>query len=138
MPKIKNTVTRQSNIEMLRILAIVFILAAHWANHGVLDYIQDGRTLSTLHFNNVLCAMLYPGGEIGVAIFFMITGFFGIDNYHLKYRKVVTEVVFYGIIIGAISFIYFKITGGGKSRRVFGSCKNLIHTYHRWSMVVCS
>lgn len=119
MIKIKNTEKRKSNIELLRILAIVFILAAHWANHGVLDYIQDGRTLSTLRFNNVLCAMIYPGGEIGVAIFFMITGFFGIDNYHLKYRKVAAEVAFYGIFIGVISFICLKITGGGISQEEY-------------------
>ena len=71
---------RQSNIERLRILAMVMIIASHYAAHGIEMLAVEGeawrRWAEGSLPNRAFTAFLNPGGEVGVALLFMITGYF--------------------------------------------------------------
>lgn len=63
---------RNSNIEMLRILAMLLILAHHFAVHGVLLSADYSQATAQLFFTQILVS----GGKMGVDIFIVITGYF--------------------------------------------------------------
>lgn len=54
---------RQSNLEILRIIAMIMIVAHHFAVHGGLNYTRDNITV-----NRLWIQLLAIGGEIGVNI----------------------------------------------------------------------
>jgi surface polysaccharide O-acyltransferase-like enzyme len=111
---------RQSNIELLRIIAIIMIIGNHFAVHGV---IQDYGTHPYLEFstgtfiNKVFVLSLIPGGIAGMGCFFIITGYFMIDTYNTIGKRILRlflEAVFYGMLILLISVILsfvFKVDG---------------------------
>lgn len=63
---------RNSNIEILRILAMLLILAHHFAVHGVLLSADYSQATTQLFFTQILVS----GGKMGVDIFIVITGYF--------------------------------------------------------------
>lgn len=75
---------RSSNFELLRIVAMFMIVAAHYAGHGVrhvsLPPAQSAAWLAGSLANRIFTSCLIPGGKIGVGLFFMLTGFFMIDK----------------------------------------------------------
>ncbi len=58
---------RESNIELLRIIAMILIIAFHFAIHGSFDYKTTGITISCLWYNFILM-----GGKVDVDIFVLI------------------------------------------------------------------
>ena len=75
----KTIKTRESSFELLRIFAMFMIVAHHLSVHGVQQVSFDSRYLSYTNgsfFNQLFTCFLIPGGKVGVALFFMITGFF--------------------------------------------------------------
>ena len=74
---------RQSNIELLRIIAMVIIVAHHFAVHGGFDF-----PIETVAPNRLWIQFLALGGKIGVNIFVLISGYFLIDAKSLKKVKV--------------------------------------------------
>lgn len=75
---IKNT--RLSNFELLRIVTIFMIIMHHFCIHGI---ILNGWEIgiSTLnHINNFILLFFYFGGQIGINIFLLLTGFFLINH----------------------------------------------------------
>lgn len=96
---------RNSNIEILRILAMLLIVVSHWTVHnGVLN-----NTIE-MGFNRLLleCTML---GNIGVIIYVMITGYFlGKSDKPFSLKKVLKlwlQVLFYSVVI----YVLFVILG---------------------------
>ncbi len=97
MLKSNKTRIRNSNIELLRIVSMIIIVAHHYVVHGVMmNYAVWARGSS---FNRIFSAFLIPGGQVGVAVFFMISGFFLIRKSVVNFRgllRIVLECAFYG------------------------------------------
>lgn len=106
----KNRLTgRQSNVELLRIICMLFIIAHHFCVHTHFAY--DTQLLS---FNRLWYEFLYTGGKIGVNVFIIITGYFSFRNVTLKMGKVFQfyfQVIFYSLVIYLI-FAIFKLPIG--------------------------
>ena len=68
---------RLSNFELLRILAMLFVIAHHFARYGFYQFAEAGIATP---LNNAFSAILYTFGKLGVAIFVMITWYFMIDS----------------------------------------------------------
>jgi len=102
---------RLSNFELLRIIAMLLIVFAHFAVHGIEHYSYSDayelwKTGSVI--NQFFTASLNIGGDVGVALFFMISGFFLIRKEKASVIKVTLEGLFYGLfalILFGISYI---------------------------------
>lgn len=100
---------RNSSIELLRIVAMLMIILGHLAGHGILHMISDdalqiwwgGGTL-----NKLFCILLLPGGRVGVGVFFLITGYFMINKSSVSIKKVLTETMFYSLVLSLAAFIF--------------------------------
>ena len=101
--EIKN---RESNIELLRIIMMMLIVAHHYVvNSGVLDAISMPPYTWKHHF-------LYIFGmwrKIGINCFVLITGYFMCKSEITvrKFLKLLLEVLFYNIVI----YVIFALTG---------------------------
>lgn len=106
---------RQSNIELLRMISMIMIVANHLASHGVM-YKWDSLNAYTVWskgslVNQYFSSFLSLGGEIGVAIFFIITGYFICKKEKTNLSKLLNSTIFYGILttVGCALVIIFKI-----------------------------
>ena len=64
--------TRQSNIELLRIIAMFMIAFNHFSGHGVMHRLSESPYVIWAQgsvVNKLFSAFLRPGGEVGVGIF---------------------------------------------------------------------
>lgn len=96
---------RDSNIELLRIIAMVMIVAHHFSVHG--NFQPD----STTFINNIWLEILFSGGKIGVNIFIMISGYYLIDSQKIKINKILKmlfQMLFYSLIIFTL-FVLFDL-----------------------------
>lgn len=92
---------RNSAIEVLRIIAVFFIICSHYVMHGNFELVGLSINKFLLH--------IFKLGNLGVAIFVMISGYYMI-NQDLKIRKLVKisfEVLFYSVSI----YLFFCIGG---------------------------
>ena len=90
---------RKSNIEILRILAMLLVVLSHVSYHGVNDLIGGYKNISN-HFNESLLRCLLTG-NLGNVIFMMITGYFLCESKNVKLDKllkVVVQVLTYSIL----------------------------------------
>ena len=60
---------RQSNIELLRILAMILIIAHHFALFGAFGFSETAVSI-----NKLWIQFIQIGGKIGVNIFILISG----------------------------------------------------------------
>ncbi len=104
---------RNSSIELLRILAMFFIVCSHCSVHS--DLLS---TSSTLFFNNLLldwCTL----GNLGVDIFVLISGYFLCDNPNFSRKrnsiKLLTQVWFFS----ALGLGIYLITGHQFTWKIF-------------------
>lgn len=91
--------TRKSNIEALRIVAILLIISFHYCYKGGFSY--DG-----VSFNGVVLKTFWMFGEWGVNIFMLITGYFMCEN-EFKIKRLVSillQVQFYTLLTYFISY----------------------------------
>lgn len=95
--------TRESNFELLRILAMLMIVASHYAVHGI----GFDNWMAGTFVNRCLIVIFYPCGEIGVALFFMLSGYFLILKDRVSVKKVFLTTVFYALI--SVLFYIFSI-----------------------------
>lgn len=96
---------RKSNIELLRIISMIFIIAHHYACHGGSYYgIWNGD-------NFVTASLLMSLGKIGVDIFVLITGYFMVrsDFKIIRIIRVELAILFYSIIWFVIAVNVLKI-----------------------------
>ena len=100
---------RQSNFELIRIIAMLMIVASHYLGHGILkvNSSEEYEVFLKGDFINRLISVLYsPGGKTGVALFFMITGYFiGNKKTVISQKKVVIQCLFYAILTTAATSI---------------------------------
>lgn len=94
---------RQTNIELLRIFAMMCIIAHHYAYHGgIYDCGVTG-------WNGVLSAAFVSVGKLGVNLFIMITGYFMIHSEFRLIRMIRLElaVLFYSITAYLLAVLVF-------------------------------
>ena len=96
---------RNSNVELLRIVMMIFIIFYHNAIHG-------GYSFEIITSNKILVDVLSMFGKIAVNIFIVITGYYSIDK-NFNINKVVhiwIEVLFYSIVLGIVSIAFLVYT----------------------------
>ena len=96
---------RRSNIELLRIIAILMIVAHHFALYSDLTY--PAGTVSVSRF---WVDLLLAGGKTGTCIYVLITGYFLVDSKSFKPSRLVKmwlHVFFYSLLI------YLILSGTG-------------------------
>lgn len=107
-------VKRQSNFELLRIVAMLMIVAHHLAVHGVQHVLEPNICYAAYaagsFLNKVFTCFLLPGGEIGVGLFFMTTGYFLCTANQTSVRKVVFETIFYSVLTGVLFALAFAMS----------------------------
>ena len=66
---------RNSNLEILRIIAMFFIIAHHFAVHGMgnVDFVASNMNNYIIFFSGIL-------GKIGVVLFILISAYFMINS----------------------------------------------------------
>lgn len=104
-------IKRQSNFELLRVLAMIMIVAHHYVLNGSLEY-------SSLTLNSSILKFVSIGGKIGVDIFVLISGYFLVNSgmkkiklfklfMQVEFWGVVTSI-FFGLYLFSINFIGYK------------------------------
>ena len=96
---------RQSGLELLRIIAMIMIVAAHLSQRGNWTWLIGGEhfTLNQFAMNVVICF-----GQVGVAIFFAITGYFLYNSKHYSWKRifnVMRPTWFYSILFLVVAII---------------------------------
>lgn len=98
--------SRNSRVELLRILSMFMIITHHYIYYGVYQkYLESPPEITGGGYglvNKAVAHLLLPGGIIGVAIFFIIAGYFGIQNDKVKIKSIVFETASYSLLCFAI------------------------------------
>ena len=85
---------RNSNLEILRIIAIIFIIAHHFSVHGF-----ENVNFAVTNVNSYLIYFFALFGEIGVDVFILISAYFMINS-KFTFKKLLIlggEVYFYSV-----------------------------------------
>lgn len=87
---------RNSNLELLRIISMLLIVMHHYAVHGGFQLL--GKNLS---LNKIIIQILSGGGQLGVNLFILVSGYFLIDSKFKinKLLKLIFETLFYSVVI---------------------------------------
>lgn len=96
---------RETNIEVLRIFAMVLIMLSHIGLHSNFSLSLNHFEL-LLNVNDAFILFIQGLGKIGVNIFVIISGFFLIDQIDLDKKKCIrlwTQLLFYSIFLYIIS-----------------------------------
>lgn len=94
---------RQSNLELLRIITMLAIIAHHYVvNSGVTGQFD----LTSLNINTIFLQLWGMWGKTGINIFVLISGYFMCrSNLTVqRYLKVFLEAMFYRIVIFVIFY----------------------------------
>ncbi len=100
LPSQNGAAQRQSNIELLRIFAMLIIIAHHLSLHAKFGFSSD-----TMPLNRLWMQFLRIGGKLGVDIFVLITGWFMIEQPRLRTDKLIRfwlQVLTYSVVIFAV------------------------------------
>ena len=115
---------RQSNFELIRIIAMLMIVGAHYCGHGVLKVRTSNAYNAFLQgdfFNQITTVLYSAGGKTGVALFFMITGYFLCHKKKLiSQKKIICQSLFYMLLLTSVTVVIAvlrlsNIVGGGTS-----------------------
>lgn len=92
---------RQSNIELLRIITMFFIVAHHYVVNSGLYEIGSPIFNSGFTFNAFFTMITGAWGKIGINIFVLITGYFMCKSSVSlkKFYKLLFEIVFYNFLV---------------------------------------
>ena len=98
--------TRNSSIELLRIIAAYLIVLRHFVGANALDVWAQ-----PLSFNKTMLeGLLYPSGKVGVVLFFLISAWFlceSTTDLKTAFRRawiLEREILFYSLILTAVIF----------------------------------
>ena len=100
---------RNSSIELLRIVIMLMIVGCHFATHGGFSFDNQTITIPRLWWN-----VIEMGGNFGVDVFVIISGYFLIENRSLRldFKKICKlwgQLFFYSV---ALFFFAFAIGKG--------------------------
>ena len=130
MKKIVEKLNRKSNIELLRILAMIMIIAHHYCLYG------GWNKITGLNLNNAILDFLVIGGKIGVAIFILIFGYFGVKSKFTlkKLIRLILQVVFYTVIFETINI---AINGWPGIKEVIKMCFPITFSVYWFMTAYC-
>lgn len=125
-----SVISRQSNFELLRLFAIFLVIFGHClirtGNAGVYEpYVQN--------LNGILGSFLYALCVIGVNLFILISGYFGIR----KVVKSVIKILIDCAIYGGIAFLVGTLGGAGINTAHGLSGFIDVINYNNWWFVAC-
>ena len=103
--RIQGQAVRQSNMELMRIVAMVLIIAGHFGSHS--GFMFSGKTLSA---NRLWVEFFEIGGNISVNLFVLLSGYFRIGSPGFKSEKLIRlwlQLIFYSLGI----YLVFVILG---------------------------
>ncbi len=120
---------RESNFELLRIIAMVFIIVHHICVHAF--YFQIQNPISDITFNCpvffkklFLIDLGFSLGKIGNGLFLLIAGYFLCSNNNNKIvktaKKILLQVLFVAILLTLTSTVYYLITNDIRIQMVDG------------------
>lgn len=92
---------RQMGVELLRIGAMLMIVAHHFAYHGVFNF-------EYLTAGSVFVDVLKLGGKLGTNIFVLITGYYSVSS-SFSYKKIVRmllQVTFYSVLTYFLAVLF--------------------------------
>lgn len=121
-----SSTTRQSNIELLRLVCMLFITFHHFICHGIAYGVHSGETLYLRAFWG-LNGLVY----IGVNCFILISGYFGINFKWRKLLDLYLTCVFYFLGIGIIYLVVKGFSYGEMSTLLINSFLPISHS-HGW------
>mgnify|MGYP003370227273 FL=1 len=121
---------RSSNLELLRIISMFLIVMHHYAVHGGFQLLEKDLSL-----NKIIIQILSGGGQLGVNLFILISGYFLIDSEFKinKLLKLIFETFFYSVII--LLFIVSKSNLNIGIKDIIISCLPI--TYSSYWFITC-
>jgi len=99
---------RQSNLELLRIVAMVMIICCHFATYN------DFGPTNIFSTKILGLSMLRLGGKTGVILFVMVTGYFMISK-PFKWKRIMDlsrQTIFFSIVMALLAFVTEGIRPG--------------------------
>ena len=103
-------ITRLSNIELLRVLAMLCIVASHYAVHGLNIYQSAISRQETIHY------ILSIGGGIGVDCFVLVSGYFMVQSRisMTKISKLLFQIISFSSVFVILAMVvgapFFEVT----------------------------
>lgn len=97
---------RESNFELLRIIAMFLIVLIHLCGYGI----SNEQYLGGMRLNKAIYAASRISGNVGNSIFFMLTGYFLVQSEMklAKIKKLFFQVLFYVFIALLVFIIPYK------------------------------
>lgn len=97
---------RDSNFELLRIIAMFLIVLHHFSVHGL--WAAGGSWVTEIPNHTVVIACLAIGGKVGVDLFVLITGYFMVrQRFRAKSLfRIIAESWFYAMVVLFAIFVY--------------------------------
>ena len=95
---------RQSGIELLRIIAMLLIVAHHFSVHSGFEY-----SATDVSLNGIWIQLISMGGKIGVNIFVIISGYYMTESSKSVVGRVIKlwlQIEFYSIVIFAVMTLF--------------------------------
>jgi hypothetical protein len=102
-PSIKESKQRNSNLELMRIVLMIMIIAHHYVVNSGLTKLFDFNQITV---NMVFLQFFGMAGKMGINTFLLITGYFMVDSeFKLsKWFRIWFEVMFYNLVISFCLF----------------------------------
>lgn len=106
--KKENIKKRESNLELLRIFAMIMIVFHHFAVYGNFNF-----DTSNISINLIWHIFILMGGKIGVNIFVLISGYFLVKEKEIKLDfkhilKFILQVLFYSVTLYTLYIVITK------------------------------
>lgn len=98
---------RNTNVEVLRILAIFLIILNHYSLLGGFKYYDP------LSFNAILIQFLHSGGKFGVNLFIFLSGYYSYTAEKVNVRhiaKFLLEVTFYSVLFAVFGICFHTLS----------------------------
>lgn len=111
-PDHDHPIVRNSSLELLRIVAMLMIVAFHFFRHGGFDFPEDSFTVNRIYYQFLLMF-----GNFGNAVFVLISGYFLILSDRLKPQRLINlwlRMVFYSAAFYAASVLIGRADFGAK------------------------
>lgn len=107
----KIEITRNPYIELLRIIAMLLIVACHYS-FGIVNSIEDKVWFEIPYINRLFIVSFLSGGQIGVGIFFAITGYFMVyKEQNLKRIVSIVFQVYCANLFFLFLYVFIKLSG---------------------------
>lgn len=119
---------RQSNIELLRIICMLFVVMQHFWGHALYPQLQSSNDTTSPAASFITLGFMY----IAVNCFVLISGYFRIKTTLYKFVSFTFLVIFYNFL----SLAFLRLAGGGTIGRSL-ILSTFINCYNNWWFINC-